>query len=761
LLQAQKTNLLWVKQMAGTVAFNARGIAIATDVAGNVYTTGFFSGDVDFDPGPGVHILHPRGIDDAFICKLDSSGKFQWAKQTNAGIGANYVKGRSIAVDADGNVMITGNYGHDFAIGTCYVTKVNSAGNIVWTKELGQSSAGSSIKVDAFKNIYVAGRFFGGGDFDPGPGVFDLPNGSGPYFICKLDANGNFGWAKAIAGGITFLQNDVSLALNDIGDIYISGAFGGVQDFDPGPGVDTLSGFGARGFADIFVLKLDRNGDFVWAKQMGGEDEDIGVSVVADGPGNVYVAGNFKGKADFDPGPGTYNLIINDSISNAFVSKLDKDGNFLWAKHLKGGWQWCYSSALDKNGNVFTTGYFAKTLDFDPGPGEYNLSTSGFDIFISKLNSNGDFVWAKQMGGTARVICNAIAVDTAGTIYTTGYFFNGQVDFDPGPGTFYLDAGDDENLFVHKMGQCRGSTSSFITASTCHKYVLNGQTYTESGLYTQYLDNSAGCDSILTLELSINVLHKVVNVTTCDSYTMNNHTYNSSGTYVDTLTTTNGCDSIVTLNLVIAPPFVTTISKSICAGDSFNGHTTAGTYNDTLVTTNGCDSIVSIHLAVLNGPSPSLGTDTTLCSGDSLRLYPGNFASYRWQDGSAQDHLIINKPGLYSVTVTDSCGSASDNIIVTGQQVCDIYFPKAFTPNNDGLNDIFRILGAYNIGEFRLVVYNRWGQKVFESLDYSKGWNGSFNGQLQPPQTYVWTCEYRIQGSAHKISQKGMLTLVR
>jgi len=111
---------------------------------------------------------------------------------------------------------------------------------------------------------------------------------------------------------------------------------------------------------------------------------------------------------------------------------------------------------------------------------------------------------------------------------------------------------------------------------------------------------------------------------------MNNHTYNSSGTYIDTLTTSNGCDSVVTLDLVIARPSVRTIPKSICAGGSFNGHTAAGTYNDTLVTTSGCDSIISIHLSLLNGPSPSLGADTTLCAGDSLRLYPGNFASYRW-----------------------------------------------------------------------------------------------------------------------------------
>ena len=253
---------------------------------------------------------------------------------------------------------------------------------------------------------------------------------------------------------------------------------------------------------------------------------------------------------------------------------------------------------------MYTTGYFAKTLDFDPGPGLYQLSTSGFDIFISKLDSNGDFVWAKQMGGTARVICNSITVDTAFAIYTTGYFFSGQVDFDPGPDSFYLHSGDAENLFVHKMGQCLGSTSSIIVASACSKYILNGQTYDTSGVYTQYLNNTAGCDSILTLQLTINALHKVVYITTCDNYTMNNHTYNTSGTYTDRIIAANGCDSIVTLHLTITPPYTTTIARSICVGQSYNGYSVAGIYNDTLVTGNGCDSIVMLHLTVSPDPSP-------------------------------------------------------------------------------------------------------------------------------------------------------------
>src|SRR6185369_1316523 len=96
----------------------------------------------------------------------------------------------------DGNVFITGNYSQDFGIGTCYVTKLNSAGNLIWTKEIGQSSAGTSIKVDALKNVYVAGRFSSGQDLDPAPDVVAVTDGV--FFFCKLDANGNFIWATGM-----------------------------------------------------------------------------------------------------------------------------------------------------------------------------------------------------------------------------------------------------------------------------------------------------------------------------------------------------------------------------------------------------------------------------------------------------------------------------------------------------------------------------------------------------------------------------------
>src|SRR5690606_21731654 len=155
------------------------------------------------------------------------------------------------------------------------------------------------------------------------------------------------------------------------------------------------------GSQDVFISKLDANGNFVWAKRIGGTSSDFGNAIAIDGVGNVYTTGRFSDVVDFDPGTGTFNL--NGGYGyyfDVFVSKLNVNGEFVWAKRIGGnGVDVGHAITLDGNNNVYTTGFFTGTVDFDPGTGTHNLASTGAnDIFISKLDVNGNFLWANKFG---------------------------------------------------------------------------------------------------------------------------------------------------------------------------------------------------------------------------------------------------------------------------------------------------------------------------------------------------------------------------
>ena len=268
-------------------------------------------------------------------------------------------------------------------------------------------------------------------------------------------ADGDFVWAKGMGG--TGFAGGRGIAVDGTGNVYTTGNFNGTADFDPGPGTFNLT---SAGSSDIFVSKLDSAGNFLWAKAMGGPGDDFGAGIAVDNAGNVYTTGNFKGTADFDPGPGTFDL-TSAGNNDIFVSKLDSAGNLVWAKAMGGtGDDFGVGIVVDNAGNVYITGSFSGTVDFDPGPGAFNLTSAGNnDIFVLKLDSAGNFVWAKAMGGTDEDAGYGITLDSASNLYVTGWF-SATADFDPGPGTFSLTSAGDIDIFVSKLD----SAGNFVWA---------------------------------------------------------------------------------------------------------------------------------------------------------------------------------------------------------------------------------------------------------------------------------------------------------
>jgi hypothetical protein len=189
--------------------------------------------------------------------------------------------------------------------------------------------------------------------------------------------------------------------------------------------------------------------ELVWAGQAGGPEDDEALGVAVGASGNIYAVGSFEGTADFDPGPGTHTLTsVSSGSPDAYVVAMDGLGGLLWARQFGGSASVVGEDvAVDANDNVYTVGFFLGTVDFDPGPGTFNLTAVGgtWNTYVCVLDSGGNFVWARHLAGY--LLARGIAIDSSGNVVTVGSLL-GSADFDPGPGTFTLNASGSRDAFI-------------------------------------------------------------------------------------------------------------------------------------------------------------------------------------------------------------------------------------------------------------------------------------------------------------------------
>lgn len=266
-------------------------------------------------------------------------------------------------------------------------------------------------------------------------------------FVYGMTEAQNFEWGVHFGG----IGEDVvrAMAVDEEGNVYTTGYFTDLSDFDPGENTATLT---AEGFYDIFVQKLDENGNLLWAKGFGGPWFDYGTGIEVDAIGNVYITGVYQDTVDFDPGEGVFELISNGG-EDIFILKLSPEGEFLWAAGMGSeGYEEPVSVGVDGFGNIYVAGYFMDPIDFDPSAETYMLeSNGGQDGFLVKLNSQGDFQWAYAIGGEDQDLVLGMAVHPSGSTFLTGYF-NGSVDFDPWIGEQVQNATGSRDGFILKFG---------------------------------------------------------------------------------------------------------------------------------------------------------------------------------------------------------------------------------------------------------------------------------------------------------------------
>ena len=732
---AQGLQFEWVGSFGSINDDYAKSIVV--DRFGNMYSAGNFRGTMDFDPDTGVYNLTSNGSNDVFIFKLDCAGNLKWAKSFGD---YNHDYGFSITVDSVGSSFVCGGFQGtvDFdpdtgvynltsnAYEDIFVLKLDSSGNFLWAKSMGGTlgDRGVSIDVDTSGNVYTTGYYYGTVDFDPDTGIFNLTSlASDDIFILKLDTWGNFIWAKSLGG--TYTDESKFITIDKYGNIYTTGTYGGTADFDPDTGSYVLI---SNGSYDVFISKLNASGECLWAKGIGGSSTDIGYSVAFDNDQNIYTTGHFKNSVDFDPGAGTFNLSTN-SYEEIFILKLDSLGNFIWAKNIGGpNHDHAYSIATDKFGNIYATGYFQNTADFNPGPGLFNISSSGGrEIFISKLDSAGNFVWAKGIGASAWDEGQSLICDNIGNLYLTGYYWN-TVNFSFGSSPVNLTSVNGRDIFILKLSPCVETNSNIITAA-CTNYLSpsGNHLYTSSGTFIDTIPNSVGCDSIITILLTIyNNTSSILYDTACSSYLSpsGNHIWTISGIYTDTLQNMNGCDSTITVNLTIGNTS-SLLSETACNGylsPSGNYYwNSTGIYYDSLVNAIGCDSIITIDLTIHNSTS-------SIISQTECEDYTSPSGNYTWTVSGTYFDTIMNTSGCDSlITIDLIINNSTDSIFLV--TACNSFTSPSgyYTWNTSGtyFDTISNIVGCDSLITFILTILENSTSTLNEISCYPYNFNGT------------------------------------
>jgi len=315
--------------------------------------------------------------------------------------------------------------------------------------------------------------------------------------------------------------------------------------------------------------------------------------------------------------------------------------------------------------------------------------------------------------------------------------------------------------------------------SACGSYAwIDGNTYTSSNntaTHTLVGGSANGCDSIVTLDLTINDVTTGTDVqSACGSYAwIDGNTYTSSNnTATHTLVggLANGCDSIVTLDLTINNVTTGTDVQSACGsyawidGNTYTSSNNTATHLITAGSSNGCDSIVTLNLTISSNIIINLGPDLYVCD-ETVTLSPGTgFSSYTWNNNNTTEKLLItNDYGTYHVTVTDIDGCVGyDEVEIIKECPANLWVPNVFTPNGDDKNEIFNAVGD-NLTSFTLKVFNRWGNLLFETNSIDNGWDGTYQGSQVSSGTYVYLIDYSYKKNQNTVNEtiKGTIALLK
>lgn len=425
----------WSRQW-GTIGYD-RGSAVVADSEGNIYVTGSVSGALDGNVR--------TGYTDAFLTKWNADGTQAWTRQWGAAL--QIEEGISIAIDGEGAILIMG-FTTDTGDGNTdvFLAKWSADGEMTWREQWGSAveDNGRSVAVDQEGNIYVAGVTKGAMDGNSNMGKGDV-------FLTKWDAEGAKAWTRQ--WGENSYDEALSVAVDSKGDVLVTGFTWGLV------GGDTQAGL-----TDIFLFKWNANGEEIWKRQWGTEGMDYARSVAIDAADNIYIAGDAEGSLDgnADMGaadlfliklnsdgekqwtkqwgtdmPDVSNAISLDGVGNilvtgviggsfdgsphvmTFLSKWEGEGVLGWSREWTGygpATDYAASLAIDNDGKVFVVGQTTGAMDGNAWAG----GPFPEDAFLTTWNADGSQAWSGQWGSTNSDHAKAVALDHSGNAFVTG-----------------------------------------------------------------------------------------------------------------------------------------------------------------------------------------------------------------------------------------------------------------------------------------------------------------------------------------------------
>jgi gliding motility-associated-like protein len=678
------------------------GMDISMDGAGNSYITGYFTSACNF----GSTTLLSNGIDDVFLAKLDATGQYVWAVKAG---GSGSERGLSIMTDAAGNSYVTGYFYGSATFGSItinsagaqdvFIAKYDNAGNCVWAKSAGGTGAdiGNGIAVDNSGNVVVTGEFAGTGNF--GATALNSMNGTTDVFTTKLDAAGNFLWAKKGSAHLT--DRGIDVVCDNSGNVYVTGQFSDTITFDNVHNNNMLNA--------VFIVKYNSSGAEQWLRKIGAGAMNVSNSIASDGS-SIYLIGDFQGTVTFF---GTSNVNMTSTYANGiFMARYDGSGNLGWNVQESSDSPLSGKSISVNGSDLVIGGHFKCT--FDSYSDRYlpaNFNSSGFwDVFVGKYNaSTGAWSIGRQIGGKSNQTCNGVAADASGNPHIAGSY---EVDcVIPVAISFY----GFPNFVNYNMGQAANINT---VAGICNDpyYDAYARAWSQGSsdilvgnpldparsLYDYYFHTSCSGDFVGTC---------------INEYS--GYDYNCDGDTLDVCTQANLYANTETSVLALSPniprigPDFTWLWSTGQNSQTITVSTT-GDYWVVMTTADGCyTSEDTIHV-IVHPPPPTpcvsdnivVNTnstnpqDLTIC-GDSLLLIGGCFGpgvtvawfGNQFSPGSwPNDSAWIDSSGTYAFIVTDAFGcSNAVNIDVTIDQPLSVIDPAMICLNDTDRNDTITI----------------------------------------------------------------------